>query len=82
MITRGDVSLDVEDKLGPDDWPLLSDIATDSLRHSVHLPLDPKVIMQEFSYALSPLPSYVLNIVFLMSSKIIGGQEGTNRPTK
>jgi hypothetical protein len=48
MITRGDVSLDVEDKLGPDDWPLLSDIATDFLRHSVHLPLDPKVIIQEF----------------------------------
>eukprot|EP00980_Cylindrotheca_fusiformis_P001499 scaffold346_cov116-Cylindrotheca_fusiformis.AAC.13 len=42
MITRGDVSLDVEDNRSPDDWPLLSDISSDFLRYSVHLPLDPK----------------------------------------
>lgn len=42
MVTRGDVSLDVEDNRGPDEWPLLSDMSTDLLRYSVHLPLDPK----------------------------------------
>jgi len=42
MITRGDVSLDVEDHRGPDDWPLVSDIASDMLMYSVHLPVDPK----------------------------------------
>ena len=43
MITLGDVSLDVEDNLGPDDWPHVSDITTEMLCNSVHLPLDPKV---------------------------------------
>lgn len=43
MVTRGDVSLDVEDNLKPDDWPTISDISTDLIRYSVHLPLDPKV---------------------------------------
>jgi hypothetical protein len=43
MATRGDVSLDVEDHRGPDDWPRISDITADKLRYSVHLPLDPKV---------------------------------------
>jgi hypothetical protein len=42
MVTRGDVSLDVEDNRGPDDWPYISDISTDMLRYSVHLPLDPR----------------------------------------
>ena len=42
-VTRGDVSLDVEDELGPDDWPKLSDISSSLLRYSVHLPLEPKV---------------------------------------
>jgi hypothetical protein len=43
MVTRGDVSLDVEDHRGPDDWPQITDITTEMLRYSVHLPLDPKV---------------------------------------
>jgi len=42
MITRGDVSLDVEDHRGPDDWPLISDVTSDMLMYSVHLPVDPK----------------------------------------
>ena len=42
MITRGDVSLDVEDHRGPDDWPMTSDITSDMLHYSVHLPVDPK----------------------------------------
>ncbi|CAJ1958043.1 unnamed protein product [Cylindrotheca closterium] len=41
MITRGDVSLDVEDSRGPDDWPHHTDISTSFLQYSVHLPLDP-----------------------------------------
>ena len=43
MVTRGDVSLDVEDNCGPEDWPRIQDISKDMLEHSVHLPLDPKV---------------------------------------
>ena len=42
MVTRGDVSLDVEDNRGPYDWPQLTDMASDLLHFSVHLPLDPK----------------------------------------
>ena len=42
-MTLGDVSLDVEDNLGPDDWPHISDVTIEMLGHSVHLPLDPKV---------------------------------------
>ncbi len=43
MITRGDVSLDVEDSGGPDDWPRQADLTLDMLKHSVHLPMEPKV---------------------------------------
>ena len=42
MVTRGDVSLDVEDNRGPYDWPQLSEITADLLQYSVHLPLDPR----------------------------------------
>mmetsp|Transcript_32921 Transcript_32921/g.79644 ORF Transcript_32921/g.79644 Transcript_32921/m.79644 type:complete len:951 (+) Transcript_32921:207-3059(+) len=42
MITKGDVSLDVEDSRGPDDWPQHTDVSTGFLQYSVHLPLDPK----------------------------------------
>uniref|UniRef100_A0A7S4ATB5 PI3K/PI4K catalytic domain-containing protein n=1 Tax=Pseudo-nitzschia australis TaxID=44445 RepID=A0A7S4ATB5_9STRA len=42
MVTRGDVSIDVEDHRSPDDWPLTSDVTSDMLMYSVHLPLDPK----------------------------------------
>ena len=48
MITRGDVSLDVEDHRGPNDWPLISDVTLDMLMHSVHLPVDPKVSILVF----------------------------------
>jgi hypothetical protein len=43
MVTRGDVSLDVEDNRGPNDWPQLSDVSADVLKYSVHFPLEPKV---------------------------------------
>lgn len=39
MVTRGEISLDVEDNLGPYDWPQLSDVTIDRLKHSVHFPL-------------------------------------------
>ena len=48
MITHGDVSLDVEDHRGPNDWPLISDVTLDMLMHSVHLPVDPKVSILVF----------------------------------
>lgn len=43
MVTRGDVSLDVEDRLGPYEWPQMTDVTVDLLKHSVHFPLEPKV---------------------------------------
>ena len=43
MITEGNVSLDVEDNLGPYDWPSLREISFESLKYSVHLPLEPTV---------------------------------------
>ncbi len=42
MVTRGDVSLDVEDNRGPFDWPQLQEITADMIQFSVHLPLDPR----------------------------------------
>ena len=43
MVTRGDVSLDVEDGLAHTDWPHMSDVSVDLLKHSVHFPLEPMV---------------------------------------
>jgi hypothetical protein len=43
MITRGDVSLDVEDNRGANDWPQISDMNADVIKYSVHFPLIPKV---------------------------------------
>lgn len=43
MITEGNVSLDVEDNLGPYDWPSVGDVSLKSLKYSVHLPLEPIV---------------------------------------
>lgn len=43
MLTRGDVSLDVEDNRGPNDWPQISDMTADVIKYSVHFPLIPKV---------------------------------------
>lgn len=48
MITRGEVSLDVEDNLGPYDWPRIDDLTADMLKYSVHFPLMPCVSMPEF----------------------------------
>lgn len=42
MVTRGDVSLDVEDNRSFNDWPHISDVSVDMLKYSVHLPLEPK----------------------------------------
>ena len=44
MVTRGDVSLDVEDNRGPHEWPQVSHVTMDMLKYSVHLPLQPEVI--------------------------------------
>jgi hypothetical protein len=52
MVTRGDVSLDVEDNMGPDDWPHISDVSTDTLQYSVHLPLDSKVRQKDSNSCL------------------------------
>ena len=41
MITKGNVSLDVEDNRGPYDWPTLGDISSDSMKYSIHFPLEP-----------------------------------------
>jgi len=58
MITRGDVSLDVEDHRGPDDWPLVSDVTSDMLMYSVHLPVDP---MQDKLWPGGAPTSYIHN---------------------
>lgn len=42
MITKGEVSLDVEDNRGPHDWPHLTDLAVEDIQYSVHLPLVPQ----------------------------------------
>lgn len=43
MVTRGEISLDVEDNLGPFDWPQVNDVSSDAIKHSVHFPLIPNV---------------------------------------
>jgi phosphatidylinositol 4-kinase len=42
MVTRADVSLDVEDYRSPYDWPLLEDMSVDMLQYSVYFPLVPQ----------------------------------------
>jgi len=42
MVTRGEVSLDVEDNRSPYDWPSVQDLTTDMLQYSVHFPLVPQ----------------------------------------
>lgn len=39
MITKGEVSLDVEDNLGPHEWPRTNDLTVEDIQYSVHLPL-------------------------------------------
>ena len=41
MITKGNVSLDVEDNRGPNDWPTHSDLSPESMKYSIHFPLEP-----------------------------------------
>ena len=43
MVTRGDISLDVDDNRGPFDWPRVEDMSVDMIAHSVHLPLIPQI---------------------------------------
>lgn len=43
MVTRGEVSIDVEDNRGAFDWPDIKDLSVDMLQYSVHLPLLPFV---------------------------------------
>ncbi|KAG7356347.1 phosphatidylinositol 3- and 4-kinase [Nitzschia inconspicua] len=79
MVTRGDVSLDVEDHRGPDDWPLITDITADMLRYSVHLPVDPKQNKRwpggvPATDVTSPGAVRVLNIV-VEESRILASRE-------
>lgn len=41
MITKGMISLDVEDNLGPYDWPSITDLPLENIQYSIHLPLEP-----------------------------------------
>jgi phosphatidylinositol 4-kinase len=42
MVTRADISLDVEDHRGPHEWPQLEDLSADMLHYSVYFPLVPQ----------------------------------------
>ena len=42
MVTKGEISLDMDDHHGPDDWPHVRDLKLDMLHHSVHFPLFPQ----------------------------------------
>jgi phosphatidylinositol 4-kinase len=42
MVTRGEISLDVDDHRGPLEWPNIGDLRQDMLKHSVHFPLVPQ----------------------------------------
>jgi phosphatidylinositol 4-kinase len=43
MVSRGDISLDVDDHRSPYDWPHIEDMSIDLISYSVHLPLIPQV---------------------------------------
>lgn len=43
MATRGDVSIDVEDNRGTDEWPQIDDMSVEMLKYSVHFPLMPQL---------------------------------------
>jgi phosphatidylinositol 4-kinase A len=43
MVSRGDVSLDVEDHRNAYDWPQIRDLSADMIQYSVHLPLIPQI---------------------------------------
>jgi len=79
MITDGDVSLDVEDHCCPDDRPLISDITSDMLMHSVHLPIYPKQNSRwpggvPTEYIMNKAAVKVLNIV-AEESRILASRE-------
>mmetsp|Transcript_26437 Transcript_26437/g.47977 ORF Transcript_26437/g.47977 Transcript_26437/m.47977 type:complete len:1070 (-) Transcript_26437:18-3227(-) len=44
MVTEGEISLDVEDGLGPHDWPRIKDLQMELLKYSIHFPLEPKSV--------------------------------------
>lgn len=73
MITRGDVSLDVEDSGGPDDWPRQSDLTLDMLKHSVHLPMEPKVdrrvVTVFITLSLNKTLTFVMRLYRLLSGQ-------------
>jgi hypothetical protein len=86
MITRGDVSLDVEDHRGPYDWPLINDMSLNVIEHSFHLPLVPQTHVwpdgihhhHHGNQAASPEPTdevvRVLNIV-VEESRLLSSRE-------
>ena len=83
MITKGNVSLDVEDNRGPYDWPTLGDISSDSLKYSIHFPLEPTAtvwpgscsdVSSSHTHAHSPLLELkaehgVMRVLNIVSSK-------------
>ena len=85
MVTKGDVSLDVEDNRSPNDWPQLSDLTMESLKFSVHLPLVPQTgtwpsgaeeetTKRQVDTPPSPEVVRVLNIV-VPESRILASRE-------
>ena len=42
MVTKGEMSLDLEDHYGPHGWPQVEELREDMLQHSVHFPLIPQ----------------------------------------
>jgi hypothetical protein len=88
MATQADVSLDVEDNRGPDDWPHLHDITADMLRYSVHLPLEPSVsILRGSSDRGDPLLLIITDhycsgslFPFYFRSLAVGGQDQKLHP--
>ena len=83
MVTNGEITLDVEDNRSPSDWPALTDVAIESLDHSVHFPLIPQTGVWpngeravESTTPTPPSPEVVrvLNIV-VPESRILASRE-------
>jgi hypothetical protein len=83
MVTRGDVSLDVEDNRSPFDWPLIEDVVLDNVQYSVHFPLVPQTGVWPDGQArriagqmpaASPQLERVLNIV-VPESRVLASRE-------
>jgi hypothetical protein len=76
MVTGGDVSMDVEDQLGPYDWPTIGDVTADMLMHSVHLPLEPKVCeptLKILSFAFEICLINVFLIEYIINTRQLPG---------